>query len=121
LLAAPDVFTEQESAQLCAKTNGDRIYHFYRLWTLKEAFAKAVGKGLSLPLRYVGFDLNPFRLHVDQQLYQCTAEWHSRLLEPTSRHCLAVAARETSRKHLDFTWTIVDYDDLAILLSAAPI
>jgi 4'-phosphopantetheinyl transferase len=43
-------FTEQESASLRALSYRDRLEAFLRLWTVKEAYGKALGRGLSLAL-----------------------------------------------------------------------
>lgn len=44
-------FHPQEYAALCALSTADEQAElFYRLWTLKESFLKATGRGLSLPL-----------------------------------------------------------------------
>lgn len=43
-------FTPRENADLLSRTGLERLEYFYRLWTLKESFVKASGKGLSMPL-----------------------------------------------------------------------
>jgi 4'-phosphopantetheinyl transferase len=43
-------FTRQEHAQLCALPSEQRHQGFFRCWTSKEAYVKARGEGLSLPL-----------------------------------------------------------------------
>ncbi len=43
-------FSEHEEQQLFALPDSERLSGFYRCWTRKEAFIKAVGGGLSLPL-----------------------------------------------------------------------
>ncbi|MCY4104119.1 MAG: 4'-phosphopantetheinyl transferase superfamily protein [bacterium] len=53
LIAA--VFGPDEQADLAAVSGGDRVRLFFRLWTLKEAAAKALGTGLS-------FDVSRFEI-----------------------------------------------------------
>jgi 4'-phosphopantetheinyl transferase len=44
-----DWFTADEQATLAALTGQDRVEAFFRLWTAKEAIAKATGRGLAGP------------------------------------------------------------------------
>jgi len=43
-------FNPRESAALADLEEHNRLRQFYRLWTMKEAYIKASGKGLSTPL-----------------------------------------------------------------------
>ena len=43
-------FTENEHKKILSAENGDKDRMFYRIWTLKESFIKANGKGLNIPL-----------------------------------------------------------------------
>jgi 4'-phosphopantetheinyl transferase len=43
-------FSEQEQRQLLALAPPERYHGFFRCWTRKEAYVKAQGAGLSLPL-----------------------------------------------------------------------
>lgn len=53
------VFADVEMAELAAFPEEDRHAAFYRGWTRKEAFIKAVGTGLHLPLRSFSVSLSP--------------------------------------------------------------
>ena len=53
--------TAAERNALRAIEPADRPAAFYRLWTLKEAFLKATGEGLSRPMSSVEFDMSPGR------------------------------------------------------------
>jgi 4'-phosphopantetheinyl transferase len=52
-------FSEQEQRQLAALAPSDRYHGFFRCWTRKEAYIKAQGTGLSLPLRQFDVSLRP--------------------------------------------------------------
>lgn len=52
-------FADTEVAALCAQPDADKLEAFLRLWTLKESFIKATGKGLSTPLNQFAFTLAP--------------------------------------------------------------
>jgi 4'-phosphopantetheinyl transferase len=55
---ASSLFAAEEYALLCALPSAQRAKAFFRLWTCKEAYIKACGLGLSLPLDTfaVGFE-----------------------------------------------------------------
>jgi 4'-phosphopantetheinyl transferase len=51
-------FSELEVRELNQCLPGDRAERFWSLWTLKEAYLKAIGDGLSVPLDSFSFALN---------------------------------------------------------------
>jgi 4'-phosphopantetheinyl transferase len=48
---AEQFFSDEEYKRLIAKNPEDQQHFFFDLWTLKESYIKAVGKGLSIPLK----------------------------------------------------------------------
>ena len=52
-------FSEQERHQLAELAPGERFHGFFRCWTRKEAYIKAQGAGLSLPLDQFDVSLRP--------------------------------------------------------------
>jgi 4'-phosphopantetheinyl transferase len=47
---AQRILTPAEYEAFLTKSSSEQQLYFYSLWTLKESFIKAVGKGLSIPL-----------------------------------------------------------------------
>jgi 4'-phosphopantetheinyl transferase len=58
LAMARGFFSPSESERLAATPAADLRRSFYAYWTLKEAYVKAKGNGLSIPLSSVSFDLS---------------------------------------------------------------
>jgi 4'-phosphopantetheinyl transferase len=81
---ANEVFSPQELAQLDRLCEGDRFERALSLWTLKEAYIKARGTGLSLPLRKLSFlfgDREGMRLELHPDLGDEAERWRFCLLE----------------------------------------
>jgi len=57
LSIAKRFFCENEYADLMGLNKSDQLDYFYTIWTLKECYIKAVGKGLTIPLKSIGFSL----------------------------------------------------------------
>ena len=72
-----------------------RRERFLRYWTVKEAYSKARGLGLLLPVKRVAFDLGGEapRLLADPTWPEGPEAWRFQELRPTVNHLLALALR----------------------------
>lgn len=82
-------FTVSERADLGRTPAAEQGARFAALWTLKEAYAKALGLGLSLELSGIGFELSPPRITIAAD----AESWHLECIAPTLSHRAAVCVR----------------------------
>ncbi|NLW46659.1 MAG: 4'-phosphopantetheinyl transferase superfamily protein [Firmicutes bacterium] len=58
-------FSEAEYFNLNNKEGQAKLEYFYEIWTLKESYIKAVGKGLSIPLESFSININEAAITVE--------------------------------------------------------
>lgn len=94
-------FSARETGELLSLSGPARLARFYDLWTLKEAYIKACGLGLAIPLQHFSFGMaepNHIAIHfgperADQQ--ECWQFWQ---LDVGADYQLALALKsETGR------------------------
>lgn len=115
---AAQAFAPTERAQLGAAPEADRQDVFLRLWTLKEAFVKAVGRGLSIPLADFAFTLQPLSFKCDPGLGVAVEDWSFRSLAIGPDHWMAVARSSPAHAGLDLSHRVLTSAELAV--SAVP-
>jgi 4'-phosphopantetheinyl transferase len=89
-------FSPAEVTALHQVAPAEQVERFFAYWTLKEAYIKARGMGLSLPLEQFSFDLSDPeepRISFDPQLADHPAHWCFKTLQPSVHHRLALAVR----------------------------
>ncbi|MFH0900614.1 MAG: 4'-phosphopantetheinyl transferase superfamily protein [Pseudomonadota bacterium] len=99
-------FSSQEYEALLGLPEQDRPERFFAYWTLKEAYVKAKGMGLSLPLDRFSFELDStpplgiaaprshrIAIRFANSLDDNADDWQFLLCRPTEEHHLAVALR----------------------------
>jgi len=89
-------FSPEEANDVRALTGAERLERFFAYWTLKEAYLKARGRGLSIPLRQVSFRLAQdatIGVHFDTTLEDREDDWQFEVLRPLRNHLLAAAIR----------------------------
>jgi 4'-phosphopantetheinyl transferase len=79
---------------------------FFAIWTLKEAFVKGLGRGISFPLDAFCFDLEGHRFVSFRPLADfVSCDWLFQQFELSERHCGAIAVQ-----HVDGTAVITMHD-----------
>lgn len=110
LEVVPMVLAPAEAAELNLLRPPARRRRFYTLWTLKEAYLKAVGTGLSVPLDTLQFhpDCRPLRIEFTSNSAEEPAHWHFESLFPTPEHALALAVAADPGRPVCVTmhWTV---------------
>jgi 4'-phosphopantetheinyl transferase len=102
---ADSFFSPSEVAALRALPPELRRSRFFDYWTLKEAYIKARGMGLSIPLDQFSFLLRPqapIGIAFDPRLGDDAATWQFERFALSPRHRTAVAVRRGSGPDLRF-------------------
>ena len=98
-----NVFTHLELSRLRDLSENDQMEGFFTFWTLKEAYIKAKGTGLSLPLNSFSFYFDAargVRISVDAELQDMPSNWQFASFRPTRSHTIAVALCRKDRADL---------------------
>ncbi len=96
-------FAATEAALVQGLPAADQADAFYRLWTLKEAYVKARGVGLSIPLGGFAFDLRkdgPTTIELYEGLHDTPDAWQFGELRLGGRHQVALAVRRRADRPL---------------------
>lgn len=88
------MFSEAEYEQLSRLAGLEQLQYFFTRWTLREAYVKARGIGISFPTHKLRFNVDPaglvsvtFQLELKEQIDR----WQFRVLRPTPQHIGAIA------------------------------
>ena len=99
-------FAPVEIAALAALPDNEQRLRFFALWTLKEAYLKACGKGFSVPLDRLAFTFDrqdEVEITFNPGLVGNPGDWYFRLLQPANSYLTAVALnRRPAEKHKDW-------------------
>lgn len=92
---AAHYFSQSEAAALSECGDDLRLARFVELWTLKEAYLKAVGTGLASSLSTFSLDLGiPHQVHLALSgSVSPEREWQFAMFKPMPSHELAIAVR----------------------------
>jgi len=88
-------FAPREVEALAAVPPQRQQYRFFEYWTFKEAYIKARGMGLSLPLDKFSFhypDDHAVELAIHPELADDPARWQFWQFRPTSEYLVAICA-----------------------------
>ena len=93
-------FSPSEILALEACGEDERHVRFVELWTLKEAYVKAVGEGLSHPLETFGFGFDsPAGMTFETRDGEDGAVWRFALFAPSPLYRMALAVRDLPAGH----------------------
>jgi len=96
-------FSPSEVVELRAQPEPRRRARFFDYWTLKEAYIKARGMGLAIPLDHFSFQLlagTPIGIAFDPQLEDDPTSWQFEQLRPTETHLVSLAIRRRDEPDL---------------------
>lgn len=90
------VFADAERSDYLAIPDELREVGFYKLWTLKESFIKAKGKGMAMPLKdfaLIGLDDFDIRVECGAEIEPEPGAWHFTVHQPSAQFVVATAYR----------------------------
>jgi 4'-phosphopantetheinyl transferase len=105
---AEQVFTERERSTLYRRSLSERTRAFFTGWTRKEAYIKAVGQGLSIPLTRFEVSLDPYpdgQIHVVPWTQDEGGPWGLVDLDPEAEATAAVSVKGTAWQVSCWQWT----------------
>ncbi|MEI3612720.1 4'-phosphopantetheinyl transferase family protein [Pseudogracilibacillus sp. SO30301A] len=101
-----EFFSKDEYVFINSRPDQDKLSTFYKYWTLKESYVKAIGKGLSIPL-------NSFTIVNDNNIYFIEEEQNSNYYLYQQKFNFNYALAVCTQKHIgDFKITYFKYNNL---------
>jgi len=94
-MVAKKFFSDVEYADLMDKHGSERLRYFYDLWTLKESYIKAIGRGLSIPLDSFTIRINNRReisIKTCNNTVKCNSEWFFKQYDFDKNYRLSLCA-----------------------------
>ena len=95
---ASNIFTPDEYQQLLNLPDEHQKDRFFDLWTLKEAYIKACGMGLSIPLNEFTYDFpqeGRINITFDPRRKDDPEQWHLWCLEANNTHKISLAIKNS--------------------------
>lgn len=91
--------TGDEFRQLKARKEEERLSCFYNIWTIKESYIKAMGKGLAFPITSFGVyeDENG-----EKNVFPSLGEWYFKQYQIDDGYVLSICAA-----HCDFPTSVI--------------
>ena len=104
LAIANHYFFGDEIAELFAYPEAEQQARFFDYWTLKEAYMKARGEGISLGLSNFGFRLKDgIQLHIEPVIDDDPDNWQFRCLSPETDYRLSIAVNSPVQQMFSFS------------------
>ncbi|MBC8352030.1 MAG: 4'-phosphopantetheinyl transferase superfamily protein [Planctomycetes bacterium] len=95
-------FTHHETQQLAKLSGEARLTRFLEYWTLKEAYTKARGGGLSIPLDSFAFRLDNERWQIDfNDTSDDPDDWQFVCFRPTADHIISLAIHRPNQPNCE--------------------
>lgn len=106
-------FSNSEYNYLKASPLSEQREVFFTLWTLKESYLKAIGKGLRQPLDSFTFDLDTFNISfVDKDVSPKKQFWNFALFRPSDVYICALCVAHPNNSPQNIEYQQVHWLDL---------
>ena len=100
-------FSPAEADLVSKAPDGEKRALFFDIWTLKEAYIKAVGKGLSIPLNSFSFNANEPEVHIRfSDTGRVDPAWQFSRWRPEPGKIVATAVRSISTVVFKHFWCV---------------
>ncbi|MEX0963469.1 MAG: 4'-phosphopantetheinyl transferase superfamily protein [Pseudohongiellaceae bacterium] len=109
-------FSATEVAQMLTLPKALQLDRFYELWTLKEAYIKACGMGLAIPLQHFSYGFegeDSLTIEFDVRREDSTSAWQVWQLDAGTDYKLAIAARAEGSVQKISSWQFSSLDRIA--------
>lgn len=109
---AKRMFSNAEYQYMLQLKDREQLDYFFTRWTLREAYVKARGIGISFPTHKLNFDIeSPCEITIEFQadIQDISEDWQFELLRLTEEHIMAVAIRQQGHNNKNLiTYFVTD-------------